>query len=127
MNFNIDVSKQVDIDDWEINPDNVDIGGCMLLNPMDVLNQEELQNDLSRTVDDAINASGDDFGLGFGDVMDDSGFDGDGHVGMISEIDEESMSLVQADRVVDRISIAYANQATQIDIQDLKVRVCECI
>ena len=97
----------------------------MLLNPMDVLNQAEVQNDVSRTVEDDMNGSGDDFGLGFGDTMDDSVFDGDGHVGMISEIDEESMSLVQADRVVDRISIAYANQATQIDIQDLKVRLYE--
>ena len=125
MNFNIDMSKQIDIENWEIDPNNVDIGGCMLLNPMDVLNQAEVQNDVSRTVEDDMNGSGDDFGLGFGDTMDDSVFDGDGHVGMISEIDEESMSLVQADRVVDRISIAYANQATQIDIQDLKVRLYE--
>ena len=47
---------------------------------------------------------------------------GTGEVGIHSRRGEFS-SLLQADRVVNSIEITYANKATQVDIQRLKVHL----
>lgn len=118
VNFNVNTSERRDLNEWELDPTNIDIGGCSLENPMDIMNETgcEKQKEVPMNEESGIFDNG---------VIDDPGFDEPSHVGFISEINESSMnntsSLLKADRVVERISIAYATQATQVDIQALKV------
>lgn len=103
-------------DEWEISAENVDIGGCSLENPMDIiptsyealyegeLPEMDISNDLPAEP---------------GEVS---------HVGFISEIEEGGIasegngmeSLLQADRVVEHVEISFAKRATQVDVQKLK-------
>lgn len=113
VNFNVDTSQEYDLSQWEIDPRNVDIGGCILENPMDILNPRETTEEPS-PMEEVMSDNG----------APDVGFDEPSHAGFISDIQESGIhSLIEADRVVKRISIAYATQATQVDIQELKVEI----
>lgn len=143
---------------WEISPRNVDVGGCVVENPMDLvaLSYEALYGEdegemPEMDVEEPLSMVGDDH---------DDDRRGDGNrsssnmrrvssnahrissssshrmssssrtrrssshtnrlsgEGFISELEE---SLVQADRVVPQTTISYANKASQVDVQKLKV------
>ena len=104
-------------DEWEVAAENVDIGGCSLENPMDLISTSyEALHEGDLPDMDVSN----DIPVEPGDVS---------HVGFISEIEESEIalqgnkndSLLQADRVVEHVDIAYAHKATQVDVQKLKV------
>lgn len=110
----MDTSQEYDLSQWEIDPRNVDIGGCILENPMDILNPRGIAEEPS-PMEEVMSDNG---------APNDIGFDEPSHAGFISDIEESGIhSLIEADRVVKRISIAYATQATQVDIQELKVGI----
>ena len=128
VHFNMDSTTSLSPDQWEVSPNNVDLGGCSLDNPMDVLSVH--QEEPSLLEDDGPM----DLSIGGADEVTEPS-----HVGFISEINDSSEymlygshvvmeddnrgmgSLLQADRVVEKVAINYANKATQVDIQRLKV------
>ena len=104
-------------DEWEVAAENVDIGGCSLENPMDLISTSyEALHEGELPEMDMSN----DIPAEPGDVS---------HVGFISEIEESEIvsegnrrdSLLQADRVVKHVDITFAHKATQVDVQKLKV------
>ena len=121
VHFNTEPATSMTPDEWEVAAENIDIGGCSLENPMDLMSTsyEALQEGEFPDMD-----IWNDMSTEPGDVS---------HGGFISEIEESEIeldrnrrdSLLQADRIVERIDIAYARKATQVDVQKLKVWI-EC-
>ena len=78
VHFNTESASSLTPDQWEVSPNNVDVGGCSLENPMDVLSVHQTEPSL---MDDGPM----DLSLGGADEVNEPS-----HVGFISEINDSS-------------------------------------